>query len=173
MIDINPKKELSMSSNLNLSNQGIVKSIECIKSVIRKLEETCEGFNGVEVVSAQFSPNEIMNSPDGLLDALILYLYCVHAIDWYSDSWGVTRGGLTVRQEAGLVVTASGGREGEELDYLRGLENRTRLFLQVFSIWNIFCFQIHLVMPIVYSLRLYLNLVLVYSKKFKVYIEMS
>ena len=43
----------------------------------------------------------------------------------------MTRGGLTVRQEAGLVVTASGGREREELDYLRGLENRTRLFLQV------------------------------------------
>ena len=128
MIDIKQKK---MSSNLNLSTQGIVKSIESIKSVIRKVEELYEGFNGVDVVSAQFSPNEMINSPVALLDALILYLYCVHAINWYSDSWSVTRGGLTVRQEAGLVVTASGGREREELDYLRGLENRTRLFLQV------------------------------------------
>lgn len=136
MIDINQNK---MSSNSNLSTQGIVKSIYCIKSVIRKVEETCEGFNGVEVVSDQFSPNEIINNPGALLDALILYLYCVHAIDWYSDSWSVTRGRLTVRQEAGLVVTASGGREREELDYLRRLENRTQLFLQVFSLWNIFC----------------------------------
>ena len=78
MIDIKQKK---MSSNLNLSTQGIVKSIESIKSVIRKVEELDKSFNGVDVVSAQFSPNEMINSPVALLDALILNLYCVHGID--------------------------------------------------------------------------------------------
>ena len=116
----------------HLSRQCLFKSIECIKSVISKLDsDKLEEFNGVETVLSQFSPNDIISDPLSVLDSLVLYLYCVHSIDWNSDSWKVTNKELIVREEEGVIVTGSGGRQQEEQTFMRRLEHRTELFLQV------------------------------------------
>ena len=111
----------------------IVKSIECIKAVIHKLDQDQGDFDGVAVVLSQFSPNEVIAKPEAVLDQMIIYLHCVHSIDWYSESW-VVKGrqeSLTVRPDPGLVVSSLGGREQEKEEYLRRLTYRTELFVQV------------------------------------------
>ena len=78
----------------------------------------------------------MISQPQTILDQLILYLYFVHSIDWYSDSWEVKEDpmGLTVRPEPGVVVVSSLiGRKQEVESYLRRLTYRTDLFLQVTS----------------------------------------
>ena len=126
---------VSMASRTILSDRRVVmKSIECIKTIITKLDLSQGGFDGVETVLSQFSPNDVINDPKAVLDAFIVYLHCVHAIDFYSETWSVMeRGGcnLTLRPEQQAVVTSSVGREQEVAAYLQKLQYRTDLLMQV------------------------------------------
>ena len=122
----------SLSQGLLCDKRVIVTSIECIKTVISKLDSEQGDLDGLETVLGQFSPNDVMNNPLTVLDALILYLYMVHAIDWYGSKWVVKAGGhLTVRQEIGVVVCQESKREQEVQAYLQSLKERTQHFLQV------------------------------------------
>ena len=124
-----------MASEGVLSDRHVVvKSIECIKKVISKLDKLQGELDGIQTVFAQFSPQDVFDKPELVLDQLIIYLHCVHCIDWYSDSWTVRGGGggrLTVRPQSGLVVTSQLGRKYEVESYLRRLTYRVDLFLQV------------------------------------------
>ena len=119
-----------MSSEELLSDHRVIlKSIELIKSIITKLDTDQGGLDGLQTVLDQFSPNDIIDKPEGVLDGLILYLYFVHGIDWYSDSWSVkTEGILTTRHDSRVFP---GKREQEIHAYLQRLRARTQLFLQV------------------------------------------
>ena len=112
----------------------IVKSIELIKGVINKLDSKTEGLNGVDIVLDQVSPNDVMTDPKKLLDQLIIYLFCVHRVDWYSDSWEVGNAksaNLTVRPEPRMRVFSKLGEEAEISAYLEKLDYRTKAFIQV------------------------------------------
>ena len=113
----------------------ILKSIDCVKQVINKLDHEQGGLNGVDTVISQFSINEVMTNPVTVLDALIVYLKLVHNIDWYSDKWSVVSftdsDVMTVRPEPGLSVSSGAGRERSVEQYCRRLVHRTELFLQV------------------------------------------
>ena len=109
----------------------IVASLECIKRIISKLDkEAGVGSEGLEYVLSQFVPSEIMDNPIGLLDSLVLYLFHVHQMDWYSSTWvvgGATK--LTVCKESDVRVSADEERFVEKS--LAELRARTNQFLQV------------------------------------------
>ena len=109
----------------------IVKSLECIKAVARRLDKD-QGLDGTEFVLSKFTPNQVISDPESVLDMLIKYVFCVHGIDWYCDKWSVSGGGgvPTLRPGPGAVVTSS-SREQEVEIYLQGLVLRTKMFLQV------------------------------------------
>jgi hypothetical protein len=113
----------------------IVKSIDHVKKMIQKLDlERGEIQGGIDLVLSQFSPNDMMNFPEKLLDKLILYLFCVHRIDFYNDNWNVVapNAAISVRPSPGLRVFGESGEEAEILSYLERLEYRTDKFIQVF-----------------------------------------
>ena len=68
-------------------------SICCIKRILNSLDinegDMAEG--GADFVISKFSLEQVLKNPTALLDALILYLFVVHSIDWYSSTWGRTR----------------------------------------------------------------------------------
>lgn len=108
----------------------IVSSIGLIKSIIRKLDKDQGGLNGLQSVLDQFGPSDVIDKPESVLDGLILYLFCVHSIDWYSNTWAVKAGSkVTTRQ--GVRVFAGESKEQEVQGYLQKLRHRTQLFLQV------------------------------------------
>ena len=88
-----------------------VASIECIKKIILKLDiEADVGSEGLDFLLMQFSPSDILNNPLSLLDSLVLYLFHMHQVDWYSSTWVRGAKTLTVRTESGVRV--SNGEEG-------------------------------------------------------------
>ena len=125
-----------------LNDEKVVrKLIECIEVVIKKLDYNADICGGVETVKKQYSLNDVITKPKVVLDSLIVYLYLVHGVDWYSNSWSaVGSSRLTVRPEPGLVVTGGPGQHGQQdghahsllVDhYLDNLVARTSCFLQV------------------------------------------
>ena len=109
-------------------------SVECIKKIILKLDtEARVESEGLQFILSQFTHGEIAQNPLGLLDSLVLYLFHMHRIDWYSSRWvrGATK--LTVRKERGVRVSDGDG-DGEEASVesaLVELRKRTEQFLQV------------------------------------------
>ena len=78
----------------------------------------------------QFSPSEILDNPLGLLDSLVLYLFHMHKVDWYSSTWVFGAANrLTVREGSNVIVMAS--EEGFVEKGLAELRERTEQFLQV------------------------------------------
>ena len=77
------------SSNILSDEKVIVASMECIKQVINKLDAEQGGLRGIETVLEQFTVNDMISNPGAVLDSLIIYLFCVHSVDWYSDTWDV------------------------------------------------------------------------------------
>ena len=115
----------------------IVNSIECAKQLIRKLDNEQE-LDGLSVILNNFSPNDIIANPESVLDQLILYLFCVHRVDWYSEKWEMMRGDiedkLSVRPDPSIVVLGSVTRDAAVSSYIARMEHRTEAFLQVWSI---------------------------------------
>lgn len=105
-------------------------SIECIKQIISKLDtEAGVGSEGLDFVLSQFSLSEIGENPLSLLDSLVLYLFHMHRVDWYSRTWLRGANTVTVREESGVRV--SDGDEGSLEAALGELRARTDQFLQV------------------------------------------
>ena len=132
-----------VSSVVNTDRRVIMQSISSITKIIKKLDD--EKSLPEEVVQNMmdcFSPNDIATSPSDLLDTLVMYLFLVHQVDWYSDSWRPCSG-LTVREEDGGApygakvtggeVDAFSDMEHDDLveDCIRDVQHRTKLFLQV------------------------------------------
>jgi hypothetical protein len=117
---------------MEYNRRVIAVSLDCIKSLIVKLDRDGDlGCDGVEYVMSQFSPSEAADSPLGMLDSLILYLFHIHRVDWYSRTWHVgLASSLTVREERGIVVTAADEEELVEEKILE-LKERTKMFLKV------------------------------------------
>jgi hypothetical protein len=119
---------------MDYNRRVIAVSLECIKTLIVKLDKEGDlGSDGVTCVMNNFSPSEATNNPLDLLDSLILYLFHVHRVDWYSSTWRVgTASSLTVREGRDTMVTAA-GKEGEELveQKLVELRDRTEKFVKV------------------------------------------
>ena len=98
---------------MDYNRRVITVSLECIKTLIAKLDRDGGlGCDGLEYVMSQFSPSEAADSPLGILDSLILYLFHIHRVDWYSRTWRVgSASSLTVREERDIVVTAANEEE--------------------------------------------------------------
>jgi hypothetical protein len=114
---------------MDYNRRVIAVSIECIKTLIVKLDEDGDlGSDGVKCVMSRFSPSEATNNPLDLLDSLILYLFHVHRVDWYSNTWAVgVASSLTVREESDITVT-----DGEVVEQrVAQLRERVKLFMQV------------------------------------------
>ena len=130
-----------------LNNKTVIlKSIECIKKVINKLDSDTGEFGGVDYVLSLCQPNDVISAPEKLLDKFILYLFCVYQIDWYSENWSVrdtNDTALTVRPEPGLAVYGEIGEDQEVSSYCRRLQNMTDRFIQVFIIY-IFVYKIYI-----------------------------
>ena len=109
----------------------IAASLECIKKIISQLDnEAGVGNEGLDYVLNQFSPSEILDNPLGLLDSLVLYLFHMHKVDWYSSTWVFGAANrLTVREGSNVIVMAS--EEGFVEKGLAELRERTEQFLQV------------------------------------------
>ena len=111
-----------------------MKSIECAKKLIRKLDREQE-VDGLSDILSNFSPNDMIANPESVLDQLILYLFCVHRVDWYSEKWEVMRGDiedkLSVRPDPSIVVLGSVTRDIAVGSYIARMEHRTEDFLQV------------------------------------------
>ena len=122
------------SSQILQDTRVIVKSIECAKQLIRKLDMEQE-LDGLSDILSNFSPNEMIANPESVLDQLILYLFCVHRVDWYSDKWEVMRGDiedkLSVRPDPSIVVLGSVTRDAAVSSYIARMKHRTEEFLQV------------------------------------------
>ena len=58
---------------------------------------------GADFVISKFSLDQVLRNPTALLDALTLYLFIVHNIDWYSSNWGRTST-LTNKEQSELKV---------------------------------------------------------------------
>ena len=105
--------------------------------MIKKLDCDRGIGDGVKCVLNHFSPNDIAASPSTLLDTLIMYMYLVHHVDWYSTAW-MQNDDFTVREESGTRVTGGELDSFPDLDHedfvqdcLRDLRRRTKHFLQV------------------------------------------
>ena len=91
----------NQQQTMDYNRRVITVSLECIKTLIAKLDRDGGlGCDGLEYVMSQFSPSEAADSPLGILDSLILYLFHIHRVDWYSRTWRVgSASSLTVREE--------------------------------------------------------------------------
>ena len=82
-------------------------SICCLKRLLNTLD-SCSGGGGVseggaDFVISKFSLTQVLKNPMALLDALILYLFIVHNIDWYSSSWARTST-LTIKEQSEVEI---------------------------------------------------------------------
>ena len=112
-------------------------SICCIKRILNSLDisegDLAEG--GADFVISKFSLEQVLKNPTALLDALILYLFLVHSIDWYSSTWGRTStmsdGKLGKREESDFVgVDHDHNHDNQVTICIADLRLRTEQFLE-------------------------------------------
>ena len=100
-----------ISSRVLIDSRLVFASICCIKRLLNSLDSSEGGVaeGGADFVLSKFSLAQVLKNPKALLDALILYLFIVHNIDWYSSSWKRTST-LTIKEQSDVKV----GEGGEE-----------------------------------------------------------
>lgn len=96
-----------VSSRVLRDSRVVFASICCLKRLLNTLD-SCSGGGGVseggaDFVISKFSLDQVLRNPTALLDALTLYLFIVHNIDWYSSNWGRTST-LTNKEQSELKV---------------------------------------------------------------------
>ena len=88
---------------------------------------------GADFVISKFSLEQVLKNPTALLDALILYLFLVHSIDWYSSTWGRTstmsNGKLGKREESDFVGVDH-NHDNQVTIFIADLRLRTEQFLE-------------------------------------------
>ena len=120
-----------IDSKMEYDWRVILASVDCIKKIILKLDtEAKVGSEGVQFILSQFSHSEIADNPLSLLDTLVLYLFHMHRVDWYSSRWVRGANKLTLRKERGVRVS-DGDEEASVEAALVELRKRTDQFLQV------------------------------------------
>ena len=90
-------------------------SICCIKKLLNSLDSCSEGGvveGGADFVISKFSLAEVLKNPAALLDALVLYLFIVHNIDWHGSTW-VRTTTLTTTEEKSEGNEGSGKSESD------------------------------------------------------------
>ena len=115
-------------------------SICCIKRILNSLDisegDLAEG--GADFVISKFSLEQVLKNPTALLDALILYLFLVHSIDWYSSTWGRTStmsdGKLGKREESDFVGVDH-NHDNQVTIFIADLRLRTEQFLEKVQKW--------------------------------------
>ena len=99
-----------ISSRVLMDSRVVFASICCMKRLLNSLDSSEEGVaeGGADFVISKFSLTQVLKNPTALLDALILYLFIVHNIDWNSSSWARTST-LTIKEQSEVEVV--GGEE--------------------------------------------------------------
>ena len=132
-----------VSSRVLRDTRVVFASICCIKKLLNSLD-SCSGGGvaegGADFVISKFSLAEVLKNPAALLDALILYLFIVHNIDWHGSTWMRTTT-LTTTEEA----KEGWGEGGSDIDHdeqvskvIEDLRLRTDNFLEkVQKIYNL------------------------------------
>ena len=68
---------------------------------------------GADCVISKFSLDQVLRKPTALLDALTLYLFIVHNIDWYSSNWARTSN-LTTEEKSEVKVFEEKDKDHDE-----------------------------------------------------------
>ena len=103
-------------------------SICCLKRLLNTLG-VAEG--GADFVISKFSLDEVLRKPTALLDALVLYLFIVHNIDWYSSTWERTTTLTTSKEQSEVKVFDESDIDHDEQvsRVIEDLRRRTENFL--------------------------------------------
>ena len=121
----------SVSTRVLRDTRVVFASICCLKRLLNTLG-VAEG--GADFVISKFSLDEVLRKPTALLDALVLYLFIVHNIDWYSSTWERTTILATSKEQSeGEVKVFDESCIDHDEQVSRVIENlrrRTENFLQ-------------------------------------------
>ena len=103
-----------ISSRVFMDSRVVFASICCMKRLLNSLDSSEEGVaeGGADFVISKFSLTQVLKNPTALLDALILYLFIVHNIDWNSSSWARTST-LTIKEQSEVDVVGEESIFGE------------------------------------------------------------
>ena len=110
-------------------------SICCLKRLLNTLDSCSEGGGvtegGADFVISKFSLDQVLRKPTALLDALTLYLFIVHNIDWYSSNWARTSN-LTTEEKSEVKVFGEKNKDHDEQvsKVIKDLRQRTDNFVQ-------------------------------------------
>ena len=109
-------------------------SICCLKRLLNTLDSCSEGGGvtegGADFVISKFSLDQVLRKPTALLDALTLYLFIVHNIDWYSSNWARTSN-LTTEEKSEVKVFEEKDEDHDEQvsKIIKDLQQRTENFV--------------------------------------------